>query len=259
MYVLIFIVGTCVGSFLNVVICRVPEKRPVCKGRSTCPHCKTILKPIDLVPILSFFVLKRKCRQCRKPISWQYPLVELFTGLIFVFLAWHYNVGSMALSAFFFRDLVFVSALIIFFMMDLRYYIIADAVVMPMIFFSIVINVFLLSHSNNLWSVAYSLVGAAALATIFFLLQYVLSKGKWIGDGDIRLGLLMGLMLGWPNILAALFFAYIIGALVSIVLLITHKKTMHSQLPFGVFLSIGTFVALVYGSQIVEWYVKLLG
>ncbi|MFH0987804.1 MAG: prepilin peptidase [Parcubacteria group bacterium] len=254
-YVLTFVVGTVIGSFLNVVICRVPEKRPVAKGRSMCPHCKTVIKPIDLIPIVSFFALKRKCRQCAKPISWQYPLVELFTGLIFVFLLWHSGFSGGAL---FLRDLVFVSALIAIMIMDGRYGIIADAVVLPMIFFSAIVNVILLSTSTNLWSLALSLVSAAAFGALFFLWQYIVSKGKWIGAGDITFGLLIGLMVGWPNVLLALFIAYVLGAIVSAVLLIMKKKTLKGQLPFGVFLSVATFITLVYGTQIVAWYLGLI-
>lgn len=257
-YILAFILGGAIGSFLNVVICRLPEKKSVVKGRSECPHCKSVLKAQDLIPILSFFVLKGKCRSCKKKISWQYPLVELVTGLLFVFTAYMYNLPVAVSDPFFFRDLVFVSALIIIFMTDLKYFLIFDAVVLPMMLFSLVINIFLLSHSENWFEVLTSLALAAFVGGAFFYVQYYLSKGKWLGAGDIRLGVLMGFMLGWPNIVVAIFFSYIIGAIISVLLLVLTDKGMKSQVPFGVFLAIGTLVALWWGKSILTWYLGFL-
>ena len=143
-YLLLFIVGAAIGSFLNVIICRLPEKKSVVKGRSECPHRKSVLKAQDLLPILSFFILKGKCRSCKKKISWQYPLVELVVGLLFVYMAYLYNLSGGFASLLFYRDLVFVSALVIIFMTDLRFYLIFDAVVYPMMIFALAINFFII-------------------------------------------------------------------------------------------------------------------
>ncbi len=258
LYLLIFIIGTAIGSFLNVVICRLPEKKTIVKGRSECPHCKAVLGLKDLIPILSFFVLKGKCGKCKKKISWQYPLVELATGLLFVFLAYFYNIGESFANPLFYRDLVFVSALVVIFMTDLRFYLIFDSVTFPMMVFAFAINVFILSNSSNWLEVIGYLVLAGLVGGGFFYIQHFISKGKWIGGGDIRLGVLMGFMLGWPNIIVGIFFAYIIGAFVSIILLTGQKKKMKSQVPFGVFLAIGTLIALLWGEGIMTWYLGLM-
>lgn len=258
-YFFIFIIGLCVGSFLNVVICRLPEKRQLVRGRSQCPHCKENLKVQDLIPLLSFFILRGKCRRCRKKISWQYPLVEFFTGAIFLFLAWHFQVVNNLAGPLFFRDLVFAAALIVIFTIDLRFYLILDAITIPLAVFAFFANFFLLSTSENYLGVALNLILAGVAGGGFFLTQYLLSKGKWIGGGDIRLGILMGFMLGWPGVLLALILAYLGGAAVSLPLVFLKVKQMKSQMPFGVFLSAATFVAMIWGEKIVGWYLGLLG
>jgi len=257
-YFLIFILGAVIGSFLNVVICRLPEKKSVVRDRSACPHCKAIIKPIDLIPIVSFFILGGKCRQCRKNISWQYPLVEFITGLIFVFLAYYHNIIVDFNNLAFYRDLVFACGLLVVFMTDLLYYYIFDAVVLPMMFFAGIVNFFLLANSTNYLLTLGHLALAAVVGGGFFYIQYVLSKGKWVGGGDIYLGIMMGLMLSWPNILVALFIAYVGGALVSLGLMIFRKKGLKSIVPFAVFLSAATFIVLLYGTQILNWYLGLL-
>ncbi|MBU1131854.1 prepilin peptidase [Patescibacteria group bacterium] len=257
-YLLIFILGTLIGSFLNVVICRLPEKRSIARGRSSCPHCKAQIKFYDLIPILSFFICRQKCRQCGKKISWQYPLVEFFTGLIFVFLAYKYDVAADWANVLFWRDLIFSSALIVIFTTDLRYFLIFNVVTIPMMVVSFGANLFLLSRSEDFLMAILNLSLAGIIAGGFFFAQYQLSRGKWIGAGDIKLGFLMGFMLGWPNILVALFIAYVGGAVISLLLLSLHKRNLKSEMPFGVFLSAATFVALVYGSRIIEWYLNFL-
>lgn len=257
-YILVFIIGSAVGSFLNVVICRLPEKRSIVKGRSCCPYCQTAIKLRDLIPILSFFLLRGKCRQCRKKISWQYPIIELVSGLLFVFLAWQHQLPVNFDNAFFYRNIVFVAALIVIFVTDLRYYLIFQAVTIPVMFFALIANTFLYSYSGDWLTTLSYLVLAGAISGGFFFLQYYLSKGKWIGGGDVYLGLLMGFMLGVQNVLLALFIAYIIGAIVSVFLLLFRRKKLKSQVPFGVFLSLATFIALSWGDVILNWYFAFL-
>ena len=253
---LIFVFGACIGSFLNVIICRVPEKKSILRDRSHCPQCKEFIKWYDLLPILSFFILRGRCRKCKKKISWQYPLVEFFTAISFVFVAWHFN--FVFDNPFFYRDLIFVAALIVVFVTDWRFSLILDAVVWPMLVFSFIFNIFFLSNSEDVLFNVMMIGGAALLAGGFFLLQYLVSRGKWIGFGDIKLGLLMGAMLGWPNILVALYFAYVLGAIVMLILMVFKKKKMKEQVAFGTFLSIGTIIALFYGEQIINWYLTRL-
>jgi prepilin signal peptidase PulO-like enzyme (type II secretory pathway) len=257
-FAIIFIFGLIVGSFLNVVICRLPEKRSVIRGRSACPQCKEPIKWFDLIPLVSFFVLKMRCRHCREKISWQYPLVEALTGLIFFGLAWFHRVNIDLANPFFYRDLVFFSVLLVIFMTDLKNMLIFDAVIFPGAVFAFAVNVFLLGNSANYVDVVFNLLSAGAVGAAFFFVQYWLSKGKWLGAGDIRLGLLIGLMLGWPNVLAAIFFAYILGTLVSVILLVLKVRNMKSPVPLGVFLTVATGIILLFGREMVGWYLGLV-
>lgn len=251
---LIFLMGLIVGSFLNCVIYRLETNGNFLKGRSFCPYCKQTLSWQDLIPVLSFLVLKAKCRYCRKPISFQYPLVEISTGLIFllIFLT-HIHINNytgvylLLISCF----------LIIIFVYDLKHYIIPDKVVYPAILVSgiwyLVSGIFLNLYSNyEILNTIYSAFGAAG----FFLLIVLISRGQWMGVGDIKLAFLMGLLLGWPNILVAFFSAFFIGAIIGIGLILFGRKKLKSEIPFGPFLVSGTFLAMFWGKQIIDWYLN---
>ncbi len=242
MIIIIFLLGLCIGSFLNVLICRLPCGQSA-DGRSKCPRCRKTLRWYELVPLTSFLIQKGKCRGCDKKISWQYPLLELATAALFVIF---YTPQNFFLNALLF---VSVSAMIVIFMIDWQYGLILDAVIWPA---AIIIGI--LQVINN--ATILNLVSAALLAGGFFALQWVFSKGKWIGEGDIGLGILMGLILGWPNILAALFFAYVGGAIISLILLVLRKKTFKSAVPFGVFLAPATLAALLWGEKVIKWYLS---
>ena len=246
-YFVIFIFGTIIGSFLNCVIYRLHSGQSFFSGRSFCPHCKQRLSWLDLIPILSFLVLKGKCRYCQKLISFQYPLVELATGLLFL-LIFNFQFSNLF---FFFLISCF---LIIIFVYDLKHYLIPDKIIYPAIaitlFYQIIFNfqtsVFLIS--------ILSAVGASG----FFLAIVLVSRGRWMGVGDIKLAFLMGLFLSFPNILVALFLAFLIGAIIGIGLISARRKTLKSEVPFGPFLVTGTFIAMFWGERIVGWYLSLL-
>lgn len=255
----IFIFGTIFGSFLNCVIYRlaVPEKRispngagretgnSFLKGRSFCPHCKHILSWQDLIPIFSFLFLKGKCRYCKKLVSLQYPLVEIFTGFLFL-LIFQYTKYQIPYTIY---ELIIACFLIIIFVYDLKHYIIPDRVIYPAIAISGIWCLFF----NPALITLYSAFGAAA----FFLAIVLITRGKGMGVGDIKLAFLMGLFLGWPNILIALFLAFFIGAAIGIILIISNRKTMKSEIPFGPFLVLGTFLALFFGENLIDWYFSL--
>ena len=252
-YLIIFIFGLIVGSFLNCVIYRLEIGKSALKGRSFCPHCQHQLKWQDLIPIFSFLILRGKCRYCKKPISWQYPLVELFTGILFVliFSNWLLNIEIFSLAYLF----IISSFLMIIFVYDLKHYIIPDKIIYPAIVIAFLYQLF------NHWSLIINhldFIYSALGASFFFLLIVLASRGKGMGIGDIKLGFLMGLILGWPNILVALFLAFLIGAIIGIGLIISHKKTLKSEVPFGPFLVTGTFLALFWGENIINWYLSLI-
>ena len=243
-YLSIFVFGLIFGSFLNCVIYRLHSGESFLKGRSFCPNCQHILSWPDLIPVFSFLILKGKCRYCHKPISLQYPLVELATGTVFLLIFWNLEFGIWDLL---FRLLI-SCFLIIIFVYDLKHYIIPDQVIYPAIVIAFLYNIHQFTIDNFL-----SAFGAVA----FFLMLVVISHEKWLGWGDVKLAFLMGLFLGWPKILLALFLAFFIGAIIGIGLIIAGKKTLKSEIPFGPFLVSGTFLALFFGPKILDWYLNL--
>jgi prepilin signal peptidase PulO-like enzyme (type II secretory pathway) len=259
-YIFIFLFGLIIGSFLNCLIWRLHTGERI-SGRSYCPKCKKQINWYDNIPVLSFLMLGGKCRHCGKPISWQYPLVELVTGALFL-LAFNYQfsifnfqtITNYQLPIINFIELFklwfLISVMIVIFVIDLRWYLILDAVTLPAAALVFILNLMLgFSWQNLLIS---GIIGGS-----FFLIQFVISRGKWIGGGDIRLGLLMGLALGWPHVLAAIFMAYFIGSIVGIGLIIGKKKEWGSRVPMGTFLTLATLITMFWGSGILEWYIEM--
>ena len=268
---IIFILGLIVGSFLNVVIYRLENGEKIINDRSKCLHCKRVLAWYDLIPVLSFIFLKGKCRYCNKKISWQYPLVEIGTGILFVMILNYvlcitnyeylisnfqfFNTIHYSLFTIQFLFLLFwfyiISSLIIIFVYDLKHYIIPDKVIYPAIIIAIGFNL-----SNNL--VTLNHLFAAFIAGLFFLSIVIITKGKGMGGGDIKLVFLMGLILGWPVIIFSVFLASVLGSIVGIYLILIGKKKMKSMVPFGPFLVAGTFIGMFFGEEIIEWYLNLV-
>ncbi len=245
--IIVFLFGTIVGSFLNCVIYRLEQGQSFLKGRSYCPFCKHTLSWQDLIPVLSFLFLKGKCRYCQKKISIQYPLVELSAGILFLFI---YLISRGPSSVIF--NWMVSSFLIIIFIYDFKHYIISDSVIYPAIAIALIFNFqFLIFNEFSIFK--FSILSAISAAA-FFLLIVLVSRGKWMGVGDIKLAFLMGLVLGWPNILVALFSAFFIGAIIGIGLITAGKKHLKSEVPFGPFLVTGTFLAMLWGGEIVNWY-----
>lgn len=257
--VLVFsaLIGLAVGSFINALVFRTHEDIPL-SGRSKCLKCERPIDARDLIPVLSFFLLRGRCRGCHASISWQYPAVEFATAVLFVILAIDIPlfVSPDLFSVFYgplIRNAIFTAFLIIIFVYDLRYSYILDRITVPGMMIAILLNLVLYSIVPG-WITPYSMLLGALTLGGFFLLQFVLSKGKWIGGGDIRMGVLMGLMVGFENGLLALFLAYALGAIFGCTLIAAGKKKLGSHVPFGTFLAIGTYVALVWGDAILTWY-----
>jgi len=257
-YSIIFLLGLATGSFLNCVIYRLEKRTTFLEGRSYCPKCKHTLSWQDLIPVFSFLILKGKCRYCSQKISWQYPLVELATAILFVLVINNQlptiNFQNL-LSTFYF--LVSSSFLIIIFVYDLKHYIIPDKVIYPAILVAIIwLGLNSIFFNTNPKSYLLNYIFSALGAATFFLAIVLVSKGKWMGRGDIKLAFLMGLFLGFPNILVALFEGFLMGAIIGVVLIITGKKTLKSEVPFAPFLVGGTFLALFWGKKIISWYLN---
>lgn len=245
------ILGLVVGSFLNVVISRLRTGESFLGGRSHCPKCGKKLENRDLIPVISFFFLRGKCRACKERISWQYPAVELITALVFGLAASRFSLDSGFHVAAFVLALVLCGAYIVIGVYDVKYFLILDKVIFP----GLVIAAIYAAVQGKFVS---GLIGAACVSG-FFLVQYLLSRGKWIGFGDVKFGLLLGMSVGFPAALVLLFLAYMMGAFVGLSLIAWGKKQMGSILPFGVFLAASAVVSLFYGQQIVHWYTHLIG
>ena len=263
----IFIFGLIIGSFLNCLIWRLHTGESL-NGRSYCPKCRKRICWFDNIPVVSFILLRGKCRHCGKPISWQYPLVELITGLLFFFafcVNFHFspfNAGQAipdiyAISRFpivdfirLLRDWFIIAVMIVIFIIDLRWYLILDAVTLPSAVLIFFLNILLGMNWHNL-------LFSGIIGGSFFLFQFLVSGGKWIGGGDIRLGLLMGLAFGWPLTLLAIIMGYWIGTIVAVYLMISGKKQLSSKLPLGVFLSLSSVIVLFWGEYILRSYFNI--
>src|SRR3989339_597458 len=203
-----FIFGLIIGSFINCLIWRLHEKEGLW-NRSYCPKCKHKISWYDNVPVLSFIFLLGKCRNCKEKISYQYPLIELLTAILFA---------------------------------------VAFLIQFP-------ISNFSLSEGS---STGENFLISGIIGGSFFLFQFVVSRGRWIGGGDIRLGLLMGFALGWPYILVAIFLAYFMGAIISVGLVAGGKKKWGSKIPLGIFLSTAAIITLFWGDEILNWYLGFI-
>lgn len=251
----IFVFGTIIGSFLNAVIWRLRTGETFLRGRSYCPVCRHVLGVMDLVPLLSYLVLLGRCRYCRKGISPRYPTIEAATGLLF--LAFALQTGARYGDVFgwpavleLLRNWYFVSVLMIIFVYDLRYMLILRKVTAPAIALALAANLAL----GVAWQ---GLAIGCLIGWGFFMLQILVSKGRWVGGGDVWLGLLLGAMLGWPMVAIALFVAYVAGAVVGTLLLLCRKVGWKSQIPFGTFLAASSLVTLLAGDSLLAWYLIL--
>ena len=218
--------------------------------RSRCPKCAHTLSWYELVPLVSFAIQRARCRACGEKISWQYPLVELATAFLFAFiynfLPAYYHGWEMAYL------FTVWAALAVIFVFDLKHYIIPNKVLYPLIGIAVVHAFFGIGFMATP-RVILSALGASG----FFFALYLVSRGRWIGFGDVKFGIFIGLFLGFPLILVAFFFSYLIGAVIGGIMLMRHVKALQSEIPFGPFLILGTFIAYFYGSNIIQWYLNI--
>lgn len=258
MIIILIGLGLIIGSFLNAAIWRLYKGKSLAIDRSICPSCHHVLAPLDLIPVLSYIFLAGRCRYCGKKISVQYPLVESLTALSFVLVGanFHFQVSEPLVFA-----LIATSFLILIAVFDLKYYLILDKVVIPAVILALLQTIYLtLSyHGSFLHSPFVGGIMGVVIVSGFFGLQYLFSHGTWIGFGDVKLGLFLGLLFGVGQGLMLLLLAYMTGAVVGIGLIVVGKKHLSSKLPFGTFLGFCGIIMLVYGNQILNWYLRLIG
>lgn len=255
-----FLFGLIIGSFLNVLVCRIHTGETIL-GRSHCPKCQKQIRWFDNVPVLSFFLLRGRCRDCKKQISWQYPLVELLTGVVFALIGWvFFDLENLTTWLFSFGWLFLSGVLLLVLVYDILHMEIPDVALWPGVGLAFLLNLALDFQAGE-WIVweTHTVSGlmAALVAFLFFFSLAHFSREKWMGMGDAYLVILLGLALGWPLILLGLFLSFALGAVYGIISIVAKQKKFSSQVPFAPFLVLGTFITLFFHRQIVEWYLGL--
>jgi len=242
-----FILGNAIGSFINVLVFRARINEPI-TGRSFCPHCKKQLKWYELVPVLSFISQLGKCRSCKKRISWQYPLVELGTGILFAFFAAHYFFLPTTLIWLWLISILLVAL----FVYDLKHLELPDNWVLLL---TILVVAGTLIFSRD--TIVIRALSGLGLALLFYAM-YALSMGRWIGGGDVKIAFALGMFVGLPGVLVLLGLAYVSGALVGLYLMAKSKAKGNTAVPFGPFLIGAAIISFIYSDQLAQWYLSLL-
>ena len=245
--VLIFILGLIVGSFSNVCIYRIPRNESIIYPASHCPKCRSKIKPVDNIPLLSYILLKGRCRNCKSKISIQYPIVELLTGLIYLIIYLTYGLSIQSLIY-----IILSSALIIIAFIDLNEQIVPDVISLPGIVIGFIISFFVpyISFINS----ALGVVVGGGIILIIGLGGSVIFKKEAMGGGDVKLAAMIGAFLGWKYIIISLFLGFFLGALAGIVLILSKIKSREDVVPFGPFIVLGSFITLLWGDKIISWY-----
>jgi leader peptidase (prepilin peptidase)/N-methyltransferase len=265
------VLGAIIGSFLNVVIHRIPREQSIVFPNSACPSCGTALRPYDNIPVISYLVLGGRCRFCRQPISMRYPIVEALTALLFVGVALR-DGTSYALPF----DLAFVAALIALIFIDGEHMILPNAITYPGMIFALLARLALPYLSGPavlddlpglmtrlpglpVWSV--SLIGAVIGALVgggsLWLMGFIWQKLRGVeamGLGDVKMMFAVGAYLGWRLAVLTIFFGVFTGSLAGIAVMAKRGKNLQMMLPFGIFLGIGAIVSLFVGPRVIEWY-----
>lgn len=251
----VFAFGLCIGSFLNVCIYRLPEGKSVVRPGSMCPNCNESIRAYDNIPLISYLLLRGRCRRCHTSIPLRYPLVELITGLMAVGVLIRFGINVSALIFF-----IFAASLIVATFIDIDHRIIPDVITLPGIplFF---ISSFLLPHPDLLTPFVRSLLGILAGGGSLFLVAWAyetLTGKEGMGMGDVKLLAMIGALLGWHGVLFTIFAGSTAGCLVGLLVMLKEKGGMKTAIPFGPFLSLGALLYLFWGPDLINWYFNLL-
>lgn len=263
------LLGLFLGSFVNALVWRLhkqqsaktkkqKDKLSISSGRSMCVHCGHRLSSKDLVPVVSWLLLKGKCRYCRRSISWQYPVVELATALLFVvsYIFWPSVVQDPATIIHFILWLIALTGLVALIVYDLRWMLLPNKIIFPLYIVAALFVLLQFIQSSNVQHLISAIYGVAIGGGIFYVL-FQLSAGRWIGGGDVKLGFLLGALVGGPiNAFMLLFIASLLGSFVSVPLLIGKKATKSSRIPFGPFLIVAAVIVQLFSQQITGWYLE---
>ncbi len=242
MIIVYFGLGLVIGSFLNVCIDRLPRKESILSPPSHCTACGQQLKPLDLVPVVSFLLLRGRCRYCTAPLPWRLPAVELGTGLLFAFL-WYRLGPSVQLLLL----TTYTSILLMVLFIDLEHRLVLNVVSYPAIVLALVAAPFTPNQT-----ILRLLLGGLVGFVIFLIIALVYPGG--MGMGDVKLATFLGLVTGFPQVIIFIYISFIVGGLVALGLLVTRLKKRKDPIPFAPFLVIGGFMTLVYGQEILRWF-----
>ncbi|CAN5169075.1 A24 family peptidase [soil metagenome] len=273
-YIFVFGFGAIVGSFLNVVIHRVPNEESIIFPNSACPNCKNSIKPYDNIPLLSWLILGGKCRNCKNPISPRYPAVELLTGVLFALVLW-----QIGFNFFLPVGLIFAASMVALIFIDAENMILPNVITYPLLVFALLVRLtypifFSASYFSDLqispldqmdspvWLV--SLIGAVLGALVgggsLWLVGEIWKRLRGVdamGLGDVKMMFAVGALLGWRLTLLTIFLGAFTGAVAGILVISRQKeKDLQAQIPFGIFLGIGSIVALLFGEQMIAWYIE---
>ncbi len=249
-YVMTVIFGLVIGSFLNVLIYRLPRKKNVALARSACPHCGKLIAWYHNIPVFGFIWLKGKCASCSKRISLRYPLVEMANAAMYLFFLWRFGLTT--------EGIVFAalaSVLMVIFLIDVDFQIIPDVITLPGIIAGMAVS-FIPEGITPVQSLTGLLVGGGALYLIALIGDFIFKKES-MGGGDIKMAAMLGAFLGWQKVLLVFMSSAVIGLIVSLILMMFSKALRKERLiPFGPFLSIAAVIAVVYGDQIIKLYLS---
>ncbi|AEF17192.1 Prepilin peptidase [Thermoanaerobacterium xylanolyticum LX-11] len=246
LYILVFVFGLIIGSFLNVVIYRLPRNESIVYPPSHCTNCESELKPYDLVPVISYIFLRGRCRYCGNRISIRYPIVELLTGFIYLILFIYFGISIKSLSYAFLASLLIVITFI-----DMEHKIIPNKVILIGLIAGAAFRVLMFNY--GLWDyIVGFLIGGGVLLLISLL------SGGGMGGGDIKLMAMIGLFIGWKLTISTLFLAVVLGAIGGIAMILFKIKTRKDYIPFGPYISIACLISILYGYDLLNMYIKLI-
>lgn len=246
--------GLSIGSFLNVCIYRIPAKKSIVTPPSGCTSCGNSIKFYDNIPVLSYIILRGRCRYCGESISFMYPMVEIITGLLSMALLVRYNIFNHQLSLYFIY-MAFTAALICISFIDLRHQIIPDVISLPGIVIGFVIS-FFSSHVTWVSSLEGLLAGGGSLFLVGYVFE-VLAKKEAMGGGDVKLLAMIGAWLGWKSVPFVIMLSSATGIVIGSLSLVLSRKGIRSRIPFGPFLSLGALIYIFYGRELISWYFGL--
>jgi len=267
-FVVVFLFGLIVGSFLNVCIVRLPREQSIVSPRSQCPRCRTLIRWYDNIPLVSFLALRGKCRSCGLPISWRYPLVELLNGLLYLWACAAFGLTGEAGMV-----MALCSALLVITFIDLDHQIIPDVITLPgMVIGLLAAPLFMSalepplafglgrlvpSAGTYLTGFVNSLVGLVLGAAPLFIIGWLwerLRKVEAMGGGDVKYMGMVGSFLGWKGAFLTIMLGALTGSIVGLTLIALKQHQMDKVIPFGPYLAFGTLLTLFYGADIIDWY-----